>query len=127
MIDTILGPVDERELVCEAVPFDGPDYYAFELSFHRPGSTEVIAKFHDVKWKKINDFLTDPPSGKVTTTRGDMSIDLLEKKTGVNDTPTEYNCWVEYRPIGEDEIVHRSAHTSLKSPPPPVIIFPGKL
>src|SRR5882672_3276879 len=86
MIDTILGPMDEASLVCEAVPFDGPDYYAFELRFREPGSTQVIAAYHDVKWKKVNDFLTPLPEGVITTSRGEMSLDALEKKTGTQES-----------------------------------------
>jgi len=123
MIDTILGLMEEKDLVCETVAFDGPDYYAFERQYRVAGQGEVVARYHDVKWQKKNDFLESP--AVVLTSRGEMSLEKLEKKTGVNDDAREYSCWVEYRPVGEEEIVHRSAHTRLKVVPPPVLCTPG--
>lgn len=52
----------------------------------------------------------------ITTTRGDMDESLLVKLEGVVDNEGELTTWVEYRPIGEDEIIHRSAHVTLKIP-----------
>jgi hypothetical protein len=48
----------------------------------------------------------------VTTTKGDMDDSLLEKKEGFVDNAVEYTTWVEY--WHEGELVHRSAHVSLK-------------
>jgi hypothetical protein len=50
----------------------------------------------------------------VTTTKGEMDESLLEKREGTVDNDTEYTTWVEYW-MGE-ELVHRSAHVSLKQP-----------
>ncbi len=112
MIDTILGLKEESELVCEAVPFDGPRYYAIERRYRVPGQDQVIARYHSIQWEKKNDFLDTP--AVVTTSRGDVSSDLLVKSTGVDEDDSEYTCWVEYRFIGEDEIVQRSAHVRSK-------------
>jgi hypothetical protein len=51
----------------------------------------------------------------ITTTKGDMDDSLLEKKEGSVDNETEYTTWVEYWLDGE--LVHRSAHVSLKVSP----------
>ena len=48
----------------------------------------------------------------VTTTKGDMDDSLLEKKEGIVDSEDEYTTWVEYWLNGE--MVHRSAHVTLK-------------
>lgn len=48
----------------------------------------------------------------VTTTKGEMDESLLEKKEGFIDNDIEYTTWVEY--WHEGELVHRSAHVSLK-------------
>jgi len=50
----------------------------------------------------------------VTTTKGEMDDSLLEKKEGVVDNDDEYTTWVEYWLDGE--LVHRSAHVTLKKP-----------
>ena len=50
----------------------------------------------------------------IPTTKGDMDETQLDKKTGVADTDNEYTTWVEYRLPGSDEIIHRSAHITLK-------------
>lgn len=52
----------------------------------------------------------------VTTTKGEMDESLLEKREGFIDNEIEYTTWVEYW-LG-DELVHRSAHVSLKTSPP---------
>lgn len=52
----------------------------------------------------------------ITTTKGPMDDALLEKKTGSVDNDNEFTTWVEYRLPGTDEIVHRSAHVTLKKP-----------
>jgi len=52
----------------------------------------------------------------ITTTKGLMDESLLEKKTGVVDNDNEYTTWVEYRLPGTQEIIHRSAHVTLKKP-----------
>ena len=51
----------------------------------------------------------------VTTTKGEMDGSLLEKKEGVVDDENEYTTWVEYWLDGE--LVHRSAHVTLKKSP----------
>jgi hypothetical protein len=48
----------------------------------------------------------------ITTTKGDMDETLLEKKEGSVDNDNEYTTWVEYWYKGE--LVHRSAHVTLK-------------
>lgn len=48
----------------------------------------------------------------VNTTKGEMEEALLEKKTGTLDNDNETTEWVEYWLDGE--LVHRSAHTTLK-------------
>lgn len=50
----------------------------------------------------------------VTTTKGEMDDSLLEKKEGVVDNDNETATWVEY--WLEGELVHRSAHVTLKKP-----------
>ena len=49
-----------------------------------------------------------------TTTKGEMDDSLLEKREGVVDNDDEYTTWVEY--WLEGELVHRSAHVTLKKP-----------
>ena len=51
----------------------------------------------------------------VTTTKGDMDDSLLEKKEGSVDNDVESTTWTEYWLDGE--LVHRSAHVSLKTSP----------
>jgi hypothetical protein len=51
----------------------------------------------------------------VTTTKGDMDDSLLEKREGNVDNDNEYTTWVEYWLDGE--LVHRSAHVTLKKMP----------
>jgi hypothetical protein len=48
----------------------------------------------------------------ITTTKGDMEESLLEKREGTIDNDNELTTWVEYRDAGE--LVHRSAHVTLK-------------
>jgi hypothetical protein len=48
----------------------------------------------------------------VTTTKGDMDESLLEKREGTVDNDNELTTWVEY--WLEGELVHRSAHVTLK-------------
>jgi len=48
----------------------------------------------------------------VTTTKGDMDDSLLEKREGVFEDENELTTWVEY--WLEGELVHRSAHVTLK-------------
>jgi hypothetical protein len=48
----------------------------------------------------------------VTTTKGDMDDSLLEKRDGTVDNDNELTTWVEY--WLEGELVHRSAHVTLK-------------
>ena len=52
----------------------------------------------------------------VTTTKGNMDESLLEKREGLVDNNNEHTTWVEYWLDGE--LVHRSAHVSLKTSPP---------
>ena len=51
----------------------------------------------------------------VTTTKGDMDESLLEKREGTVDNDNEITTWVEY--WLEGELVHRSAHVTLKQMP----------
>ena len=51
----------------------------------------------------------------ITTTKGDMDDSLLDRKFGVVDNDNEYTTWVEYWLM--DELVHRSAHITLKQVP----------
>jgi hypothetical protein len=51
----------------------------------------------------------------VTTTKGDMDDALLEKKEGIIDNNVEYTTWTEY--WLDNELVHRSAHVTLKTSP----------
>lgn len=51
----------------------------------------------------------------ITTTKGDMEEALLEKKEGFVDNDNEYTTWVEY--WHEGELIHRSAHVTLKQMP----------
>jgi hypothetical protein len=51
----------------------------------------------------------------VTTTKGDMDDSLLEKREGSVDNDNELTAWVEYWLDGE--LVHRSAHVTLKKMP----------
>jgi hypothetical protein len=51
----------------------------------------------------------------VTTTKGDMDESLLVKQEGTVDTENEFTTWVEYWLDGE--LVHRSAHVTLKKMP----------
>ena len=55
----------------------------------------------------------------ITTTKGDMDESLLEKQEGTVDNDNELTSWVEY--WLEGELVHRSAHVTLKKP----LIFIG--
>ena len=50
----------------------------------------------------------------ITTTKGDIDDSLLEKREGIVDNNTEMTTWVEYWDAGE--LVHRSAHVTLKKP-----------
>lgn len=52
----------------------------------------------------------------VTTTKGEMDESLLEKREGTVDNENELTSWVEY--WFEGELVHRSAHVTLKKMPP---------
>ncbi len=52
----------------------------------------------------------------VTTTKGDMDDSLLEKREGIVDNENELTAWVEY--WLDEELVHRSAHVTLKKMPP---------
>jgi hypothetical protein len=52
----------------------------------------------------------------VTTTLGEMDESLLEKKEGTFEDDNELTTWVEYWKDGE--LVHRSAHVTLKKMPP---------
>ena len=51
----------------------------------------------------------------VTTTKGDMDDSQLEKREGTVDNENELTSWVEY--WLEGELVHRSAHVTLKKIP----------
>jgi hypothetical protein len=51
----------------------------------------------------------------VATTKGDMDDSLLVKQEGIVDNENELTTWVEYWLDGE--LVHRSAHVTLKKMP----------
>jgi len=51
----------------------------------------------------------------ITTTRGDMDESLFEKREGTVDNNNELTTWVEY--WDGEELVHRSAHVTLKKMP----------
>ena len=51
----------------------------------------------------------------VTTTYGEMDESLLEKKEGTFEDDNELTTWVEY--WKGEELVHRSAHVTLKKMP----------
>jgi hypothetical protein len=51
----------------------------------------------------------------VNTTKGEMDTLLLEKREGSVDNDIEYTTWTEYWLDGE--LVHRSAHVTLKTSP----------
>jgi hypothetical protein len=51
----------------------------------------------------------------ITTTKGEMDDSLLEKREGTVDNDNEFTTWVEY--WEGDELVHRSAHVTLKKMP----------
>jgi len=53
---------------------------------------------------------------QVMTTKGEMDDSLLEKREGTVDNENELTTWVEY--WFEGELVHRSAHVTLKKMPP---------
>ena len=52
----------------------------------------------------------------VTTIYGEMDESLLEKKEGSFEDDNELTTWVEY--WKDAELVHRSAHVTLKKMPP---------
>ena len=51
----------------------------------------------------------------ITTTKGEMDDSLLEHRSGEIDNDNELTTWVEYWLDGE--LVHRSAHVTLKKMP----------
>ena len=51
----------------------------------------------------------------ITTTKGEMDDSLLEKREGSIDNDIVLTTWVEY--YHEGELVHRSAHVTLKTSP----------
>jgi hypothetical protein len=51
----------------------------------------------------------------VSTIHGEMDESLLEKKEGGFENDNEKTTWVEY--WLDNELVHRSAHVTLKAPP----------
>ena len=51
----------------------------------------------------------------VNTTKGEMDDSLLEHRSGEIDNDNELTTWVEYWLDGE--LVHRSAHVTLKKMP----------
>ena len=52
---------------------------------------------------------------RVNTTHGEMDESLLVKKEGSVDNDIEFTTWTEY--WLDDELVHRSAHVTLKTSP----------
>lgn len=61
----------------------------------------------------------------ITTIYGEMEELGLDKTTGVLDNDNEYTTWVEYRLPGNPEIIHRSAHITLKKMPPLAVAIEG--
>jgi len=55
-----------------------------------------------------------PRGGFVTTTRGDMPEETLERSLSQVDNDNEFTSVVEYRVPGETEVIHRSVHVHLK-------------
>ena len=53
----------------------------------------------------------------ITTIYGDMDESLLKKRTGGHDDEDETAEWVEYYHRETGELVHRSAHVTLKKWP----------
>jgi hypothetical protein len=51
----------------------------------------------------------------ITTTKGEMDESLLRKEEGVFEDENELTTWVEY--WLDNELVHRSAHVTLKKMP----------
>ena len=51
----------------------------------------------------------------VNTIHGEMDDSLLEKREGSVDNDIEFTTWTEY--WLDDELVHRSAHVTLKTSP----------
>jgi len=51
----------------------------------------------------------------VNTTHGEMDDSLLVKREGLIDNDIELTTWVEY--WLDDELVHRSAHVTLRTSP----------
>ena len=51
----------------------------------------------------------------IATIKGELDESVLVKKEGVVDNDNEYTTWVEYWHDGE--LVHRSAHVTLKKSP----------
>jgi hypothetical protein len=52
----------------------------------------------------------------VNTIHGEMDDSLLVRKDGSVDNDIEFTTWTEY--WLDDELVHRSAHVTLKTSPP---------
>lgn len=50
----------------------------------------------------------------VTTTYGDMDDALLKCRTGMHEDEDEKAEWIEYRLRTTGELVHRSAHVTVK-------------
>ena len=51
----------------------------------------------------------------ISTTKGDMDESLVTKQDGTIDNENELTTWVEY--WLDNELVHRSAHVTLKKMP----------
>jgi len=50
----------------------------------------------------------------ITTIYGEMDETELIRTDGIFENEIEKTTWVEYRKHGNDEVVHRSAHVTLK-------------
>lgn len=50
----------------------------------------------------------------IHTIKGDLEESTLIKTEGQIDNENEFTTWVEYRLPDSDEIIHRSAHVTLK-------------
>lgn len=125
-IQTTKGEMDDTEvdengvLVLEKVveTLDEPTRFAHRITYRHAG--EVVAVYELPMFPKVNPFEADAAGGVVLTDHQDgrpmfeMAVSELEKKTGVIDDDNEFTCWVEYRPLGTDKIVHRSVDVKLK-------------
>ena len=84
-------------------------------AYRKRGNADMWLQFHDSNRCGFQRYSKDCIMAIVTTTKGDMDESLLEKREGSIDDDNEYTTWVEY--WLEGELVHRSAHVTLKKMP----------